>query len=42
MQFHGGEGISEKGVENTIKNIGELASQGMRETDKTIIRIMTS
>ena len=42
MQFHGGEGIIEKGVENTIKNIGELASQGMRETDKTIIRIMTS
>ncbi len=42
MQFHGGEGIIEKGVENTIKNIGELASQGKRETDKTIIRIMTS
>lgn len=42
MQFHGGEGIIHKGVENTIRNIGELASQGMRETDKTIIRIMTS
>ena len=30
-----------KGVENTIRNIGELAKKGMRETDKTIIQIMT-
>ncbi len=41
MEFHDGEGIIRKGVENTIRNIGELASQGMRETDRTIIRMMT-
>ncbi len=42
MQFYGGDGIVQKGVENTIRNVGELASLGMRETDKTIIRIMTA
>ena len=41
-QFYGGDGLVEKGVENTIRNIGELAKKGMRETDKTIIQIMTS
>ena len=40
-QFYGGEGIVEKGVENTIRNIGELARDGMRETDKLIIDMMT-
>ena len=40
-QFYDGDGIVKKGVENTIKNVGELASQGMKETDKTIIRMMT-
>lgn len=40
-EFYGGDGIVEKGVENTIRNIGELASQGMRGTDETIINIMT-
>ncbi len=40
-QFYGGDGIVEKGVENTIRNIGMLAQDGMRETDKTIIHIMT-
>lgn len=40
-EFYGGDGIVEKGVENTIKNVGKLASVGMRETDKTIIEIMT-
>ena len=40
-QFYGGDGLVEKGVENTIRNIGELAKKGMRETDKTIIQIMT-
>ncbi|HOP65139.1 MAG TPA: L-serine ammonia-lyase, iron-sulfur-dependent, subunit alpha [Spirochaetota bacterium] len=39
-QIYAGEGIVEKGVENTIKNIGRLGSTGMRETDKEIIRIM--
>ena len=39
-QFKGGDGIVQKGVENTIHNIGQLASQGMVETDKEIIKIM--
>lgn len=39
-QFYGGDGIVQKGVENTIKNIGVLAREGMSETDKEIIKIM--
>jgi len=40
QQFYGGDGIVTKGVENTIDNIGRLGRDGMRETDKEIIRIM--
>jgi L-cysteine desulfidase len=40
QQFYGGDGIVTKGVENTIANIGRLGREGMRETDKEIIRIM--
>jgi L-cysteine desulfidase len=39
-QFYGGDGIVKKGVENTIANIGRLGRDGMRETDKEIIRMM--
>ncbi len=39
-QFYSGEGLVAKGVENTIRNIGSLARNGMAETDKEIIRIM--
>ena len=39
-QFFGGDGIVTKGVENTIRNIGVLAREGMSETDKKIISIM--
>ena len=39
-QFYGGDGIVTKGVENTIKNVGRLARDGMGETDKKIIEIM--
>ena len=39
--FCDGDGILGNGVEKTIKNIGTLASKGMRETDKVIIDIMT-
>ena len=39
-QFYAGDGIVTKGVENTIRNIGRLARDGMGETDKEIIRIM--
>ena len=40
-EFVGGEGIVKKGVENTIKAVGDLARVGMCETDKEIIYIMT-
>ncbi|MBO5657134.1 MAG: serine dehydratase subunit alpha family protein [Agathobacter sp.] len=39
-QFRGGDGIISKGVENTIANVGRLASRGMADTDKEIIKIM--
>lgn len=39
-QFYGGDGIITKGVENTIRNIGRLARDGMTETDRQIIKIM--
>lgn len=39
-QFHGGDGIVTKGVENTIKNVGRLARDGMSDTDRAIIEIM--
>lgn len=39
-QFYGGDGIVTKGVENTIRNIGRLAREGMEGTDKEIIKIM--
>ncbi len=40
-QFFGGEGLVSKGVENTINNISILGHDGMKETDKKIIEIMT-
>ena len=39
-QFYGGDGIVVKGVENTIRNVCQLAREGMRETDRTIIELM--
>lgn len=39
-EFYAGDGIVTKGVENTIKNVGIIASQGMVETDKEIIQLM--
>lgn len=39
-QFYSGEGLVAKGVENTIRNIGSLARNGMAGTDKEIIRLM--
>lgn len=41
-QFMGGDGIVTKGVENTIRNVSQLASEGMRKTDAEIIKIMLS
>ena len=40
-KFCGGDGIVGDTVESTIANVGLLARQGMRETDKTILQIMT-
>lgn len=40
QQFRGGEGIVKKGIENTITSVGKLGKDGMRETDKEILRIM--
>ena len=39
-QFKDGDGIVKKGVENTIHSVGMLASEGMVETDKEILKIM--
>ena len=40
QQFYGGDGIVTKGVDNTVSNVGRLAREGMRETDRTILKIM--
>ena len=39
-RFRGGDGIVTRGVEGTIRNIGILAREGMKETDKVILKIM--
>ena len=39
-QFYDGDGIVSKGVENTIRNVSRLATDGMRKTDAEIIKIM--
>ncbi len=40
QQFYSGDGIVTKGVDNTVYNVGRLAREGMRETDRTILEIM--
>lgn len=40
QQFIGGDGIVKKGVENTIRCVGKLASEGMLETDREIVDLM--
>ena len=40
QEFVGGDGIVTKGADNTVSNIGRLAREGMRETDRAILRIM--
>ena len=42
QQFYGGDGIVTKGVDKTVTNVGRLAREGMRETDRTILQIMLS
>ena len=41
QQFRGGDGIVKKGVEATIDAVGRLGRDGMRETDREILEIMT-
>ena len=40
QQFYGGDGIVSDGVEETLKNVGRLGKEGMRETNDEIIKIM--
>jgi len=40
QQFSPGEGIVAEGVERTIENVSRLGREGMKATDKEIIRIM--
>lgn len=40
QQFYAGDGIVTKGVDETIRNIGRLGKDGMRETNEEIIDIM--
>ena len=42
QQFYGGDGIVTKGVDKTVVNVGRLAREGMKQTDKTILQIMLS
>ena len=39
--FRPGDGILGNDVEDTVRNVGVLAAQGMRETDRVILKIMT-
>lgn len=38
--YHSGEGIVKQNVEETVSGIGEIASNGMRDTDKVILDVM--
>lgn len=39
-QFYGGDGIVVKGVERTIQAVSRIARDGMRSTDREVIRVM--
>ncbi len=41
QQFHDGQGLVVKGVENSIANFSRLGRVGMRQTDREIILMMT-
>ena len=38
--FHSGEGIVKEDVEATVSAVGQIASDGMRDTDKVILGVM--
>ena len=42
QEFKGGDGIVMKDIETTIKGIGRLGKDGMKETNEEIIRLMMS
>lgn len=39
-EFKAGEGIVKKGIEDTISSVAKLGKDGMKETDKEILKIM--
>ena len=41
QNFHGGDGIIGADVHETVTNVGVLAKEGMKGTDRTILSIMT-
>lgn len=40
QEFYAGDGIVTKGIEATIRNVGRLGKDGMKETNEEIIRMM--
>lgn len=40
QQFKSGDGIVNRNVEETIRNVGRLGKEGMRETDREIVKMM--
>ena len=42
QEFKGGDGIVMKDVESTIRGIGRLGKDGMRETNEEIIKLMVN
>lgn len=40
QQFYAGDGIVTKGVDETIRNVGRLGKDGMKQTNEEIIDIM--
>ena len=40
QEFKGGDGIVMKGIEATIRSIGRLGREGMKQTNEEIIRLM--
>ncbi len=41
-QFYGGDGIVVQVVENTLRAVSDIARDGMRGTDKEVIKLMMS
>ena len=40
-RFYAGDGIVRKGVEETIKTVSRVGRDGMFDTDREILKIMT-